>query len=205
MFYPVLGRASGQGSDLVRIPVPSAVHDESLRGASTILRNGKEEPLVRTGATVYNPPTFDLSGKAMSLLAHPLSFGRCSILALFFTMRSFLEVEEEWAGSSPPHRLPSSRYASILQHRFDGLHRFLPDRLFGSRWRRGPTSACSGSTADKHSRDFFPREEQGDTFDHGLRYFVVVATLCVLPLVAWPIWPQSTDPRMIPLMLTIAA
>lgn len=200
MFYPVLGMASDKevtSFESQFLPLYMMKVFES----STILRNGKEEPLVRSAARVYSPASSIDRGKRWadpSFIIWP-----CAIAALFFTIRNFLRLREHG-------KLPARR----------AVYRFLDAFLFFVIGLMGCLvfyltffSVHAAAKANLSVLWLLPTNLVAAFFLLPNKpmprilswYFVAVAALCLLPLIAWPIWPQRMHPTMIALMLMIAA
>jgi hypothetical protein len=200
MFYPVLGMASDkQVTSFESQFLP--LYMMKVFDASTIFKDGKEEPLVRSSEAIYSPSI--VTDRGIRWANPEFIIWPCAVLALFFTIRNFVNLRRN--GLLPP------RHA---------LFRLLDASLFCIVGLMGCLlfylTAFSVHAAAKENlsviwllptnlvASFFLMQKKPIPEAISF-YFVVVAALCVIPMVTWPIWPQRIDPKMIPLMVMIAA
>jgi hypothetical protein len=200
MFYPVLGMAADRevtsfGSQFLPLYMMKVFE------SSTISRNGTQEPLVRSAARVYGPATTIQRGKAWSDPSFVI--WPCAVVVLFFTIRNILRLRKHGA---LPARRAVSRWLDALFFFVLGLMGCLVFYLtvFSVHAAAKENLSVAWLLPTNLVAAFFLPGKKGMPRTLSW-YFMAVAALCVVPLLAWPVWPQRMHPTMIPLMLTIAA
>jgi hypothetical protein len=201
MFYPVLGMASDkQVTSFESQFLP--LYMMKVFDASTILRNGKEEPLVRSSERLYMPAV--AIGRGAKWADPEDIVWPCAVLALFFTARNIAILRKNGA---LPQRRPVFRFFDAFLFFMVGLLGCLVFYLtFFSvhAAAKGNLSIVWLLPTDVVAAFYVLRRKP--VRPKAIQwYFALVAALCALPILAWPIWPQRVDPRMFPLMAMIAA
>lgn len=169
--------------------------------SSSVFRNGQEEPLVRSASVVHDPGVEASRGRGWTDPALVLWTSMVAVLA--FTFRGI--VKSGVAGDSPSRRsgprlldaalfLCTGAIGCLISYlTFFSVHTAMKANL-NLLWLL-PTNVVAGLIL--LVRRTSPRALSW--------YFAAVATLCIVPLLAWPFWPQQMHPTMIPPMLTIGA
>jgi hypothetical protein len=199
MFFLVLGMASDKHvSSYESQFLPRCMME--VFESSTILRNGKEEPLVRSAAEIYRPEKEVSRGDTYdpAFIIWP-----CAALALFFTLWNFLRLRK--TGKLPARRA-LFRFFDFLLFFLIGLLGCIVFYLsFFSvhAAAKGNLNAFWLLPTNLAAAFFLLRKKPMPRFLSW--YFALLALLCVIPLVFWPLWPQRMTLTMVPLMLMIAA
>jgi hypothetical protein len=200
MFYLVLGMASDREATSFEsqfLPLTMMRVFES----STIVRDGKDEPLVRSAARIYDPPITVRRGQPWSDPSFVI--WPCAVLVLFLTIRNILRLRKD--GTLPARRAVFRLLDAVF---------FLAIGLTGCLvFYLSVFSVHAATKADLNVIWLLPTNLVAAFVLFRRKpmprplpwYFIAVAALCLPPLVAWPLWPQAMHPTMIPLMLTIAA
>jgi hypothetical protein len=199
MFFLVLGTASDK--------VPSSFESQFLPrcmmevfDSSTILRNGKEEPLVRSAAEIYRPAKEMNRGDNYdpAFIIWP-----CAAFALAFTLWNFIRLRKTG-------KLPARR---ALFRFFDFLLFFVIGLLGCIVFYLAFFSVHAAAKGNLNTLWLLPTNLAAAFFLLRKKtmprflswYFALLALLCVVPLAFWPLWPQRMSLTMVPLMLMIAA
>jgi hypothetical protein len=200
MFAVALGMASDKevtSFESQFLPLPMMRVFQS----STITRNGKDEPLVRSAARVYDPPVRVDRGQRWAdpaFLIWP-----CAVIVLFFTIRNVLRLRRNGT-------LPARRAVFRL---LDALFLFVMGLMGCLVLYLTAFSVHAAVKSNLNVLWLLPTNLVAAFFLLGRKplprflswYFIAAAALSVLPLLAWPLWPQRMHPTMVPLMLMIAA
>jgi hypothetical protein len=200
MFFIVLGMASDK--DLTSFEsqfLPLSMMQ--VFQSSFIMRNGTEEPLVRSAGVIYSPPTTVNRGKRWADPAYVI--WPLALIVLFFFGRNAVRLR---SGGINGRRRAIFRTLDALLFFILGLMGCLVFYLtffsvhaatqgnLNVLWLL-PTNLIAA---------FFLLSKKG--IPPALAwYFLAVSVLCLVPLLAWPLWPQRMHPTMIPLLLMISA
>jgi hypothetical protein len=198
MFYPVLGMASDkQVTSFESQFLP--LYMMKVFEVSTIVDNGKEEPLVRSSRPLYTPAV--TIGRGIKWADPEYAIWPCAVLALFFTIRNFSILRKD--GTIPPRR-------AIFRF-LDAFLFFIVGLLGCLVFYLAVFSVHSAAKGNLSIVWLLPTNLvaaffiwRGPVPKAISWYFAVVAALCALPILTWPVWPQRMDPRMIPLIVMIA-
>ncbi len=200
LFYPFMGMASDREvtsfeSQFLPFYLMNAFQ------ASTIVRNGKEEPLVLSSAEVYTPEIFVNRGSPLSNPAFVL--WPLSAVILLFTAINVIRLRKN--RTPPARRLPWR----ILDALFFFLIGFMGCLVYYLTFfsvhaaMKGNLNALWILPTHLAAAWFCLRKKSAPRFMSW--YFLAAAALPLLPLIAWPVWPQGMHPTMIPLMLAVSA
>ena len=165
--------------------------------SATIGEGAAARPLVRSSSRLYEPPAFsDFSTPWLDpgFILWPLS-----LLVLVMTGRSLLAWRK--GGPARPRLVPAD------------LALFLVIGVIGAiAFYLGLLSVHSATKGNLNLLWLWPTHLIAAFFapSRGLSrwkaaYFALAALLAIAPLLAWPLWPQGMDTRLIPLLLILAS
>lgn len=200
MFYFALGMAS----DVEVTSYQSQflpLYMMKVFSASTVQRNGRTEPLVRTETIIYSPAKSVYRGNRWSDPAFYL--WPCAALTLLFAVRSVLRLLSR---HTPIARTITGRVLDFLL--------FLAVGLAGSLAFYLTVFSVHAAAQTNLTVIWFLPTNLFAAFIVVRRkpmpkplslYFAFLALLCAGLLLAWPLWPQPMHPAMIPILLMVAS